>query len=124
MDKRYLITGSIFAVLAVVLGAFGAHALEGVLEANNRKETYDTAVQYHMFHALAILLVSLITKQKPHRLLNLSNVLFTIGIVVFSGSLYVLCITNQTFLGAITPIGGLCFIAGWLVLIYNLARNY
>lgn len=124
MDKKYLITGSILALLAVCLGAFGAHALEMILEANERKETYDTAVQYHMFHALAIILACLIAHHKPHRLLKTTALLFIAGIFIFSGSLYILAVTNQAMLGAVTPIGGLCFIAGWFVLIFYLIRNY
>lgn len=124
MDKQYLLTGSILGMLAVGLGAFGAHALEGVLMANNRTETYDTAVQYHMFHALAVFFTGLLGQNRPHRLINMAGLLFTLGTVIFSGSLYVLSITNLTILGAITPIGGLCFIAGWIFLIYYFFRIY
>lgn len=123
MDKRHLILGSTFAGLAVAIGAFGAHALSDILIANGRVETYDTAVQYHMFHALGVIAVGLLMKHQPHPLLKLVSYLFVAGILVFSGSLYALCITNYTLLGAITPIGGLAFIAGWVFLIAYLIKN-
>lgn len=124
MDKKQLIFGSTLALLAVMLGAFGAHALEAVLTANDRVATYDTAVQYHMFHALAILICGVIYSQRPHRLIKTSSWLFTAGTAIFSGSLYVLSISGLTFLGAITPLGGLCFMAGWVVLIVYLIKHY
>ncbi|RED97509.1 DUF423 domain-containing protein [Marinoscillum furvescens] len=123
MDKRHLNLGSTFAALAVIIGAFGAHALEATLIANDKIATYDTAVQYHMFHALAILIVGLLMKHQPHQLLKLVSYLFVAGITVFSGSLYVLSITNYSILGAITPLGGVAFIAGWILLIAYLIKH-
>ncbi|MEQ8583254.1 MAG: DUF423 domain-containing protein [Marinoscillum sp.] len=123
MDKKHLLTGSVLAVTAVGLGAFGAHALSATLEAFGRKDTYDTAVQYHMFHAIAILFVSLINKNGPHQLLTWAIRLFLFGTLIFSGSLYVLCMTNLSILGAITPIGGLLFIGGWITLIIYALRH-
>ena len=124
MDKKYLLTGSILALVAVGLGAFGAHALAETLETFGRKATYDTAVQYHMFHALAILFVSGIYKNSPHQLLTWAFRFFLSGTLIFSGSLYVLCITNITILGAITPFGGILFMAGWVTLIIYALRHY
>lgn len=124
MAKQHLIIGSILAGMAVMLGAFGAHALEGTLEAFGRKDTYGTAVQYHMFHALGILAVALLMRYKEHRQLAITSYLFLSGVVLFSGSLYLLSVTNITTLGAITPIGGVMFIAGWVVLVIHLVRHH
>lgn len=124
MGKKHLLTGSVLAVTAVGLGAFGAHALAETLETFGRKDTYDTAVQYHMFHALTILFVSILYKNGPHQLLTWTIRFFLSGTLIFSGSLYVLCITNITVLGAITPIGGILFIAGWVTLIIYALRHH
>ncbi|WP_421869649.1 DUF423 domain-containing protein [Marinoscillum sp.] len=124
MGKRHLIIGSILGALAVGLGAFGAHGLEDTLEANGRVDTFETAVQYHMFHTLAILMVGILMQQKTHQLLKLVSFLFLMGILIFSGSLYVLSITNLTVLGSITPLGGVSFIGGWILLIVYLVKTY
>lgn len=101
------------AFLAVALGAFGAHGLAKFAPEANLA-TWDTAVDYHFAHALALLILVLLEKQGlrvifPRRL-------FTLGIALFSGSLYLLCLTGITKLGAITPLGGLCFLAAWILL--------
>lgn len=109
--------GSIFALLAVGLGAFGAHALKDKLEAASYLATYETAVQYHMMHALGLVLIGLLLKSYPDSsLLHWSGWLLAIGIVIFSGSLYTLSLTGIKVLGAITPIGGVAFLLGWLLL--------
>jgi len=115
---------AILGVLTIALGAFGAHALAETLDTFGRTDTYDTAVQYHMFHALAILFVSILYKNGPHQLLTWTIRFFLSGTLIFSGSLYVLCITNITVLGAITPIGGILFIAGWVTLIIYALRHH
>ena len=97
--------------LAVALGAFGAHALEGTLQANATTEVWKTAVLYHFVHALALLVLAVL----PTASRAASN-FFVAGIVIFSGSLYLLALTNIKWLGAITPLGGLCFLAGWFFL--------
>jgi uncharacterized membrane protein YgdD (TMEM256/DUF423 family) len=97
--------------LAVALGAFGAHSLESLLEANQRTSTWQTAAHYHLVHAVVLLVLAL----RP-TVTRLSFALFGVGIVIFSGSLYLLAVTNIRWLGAITPIGGACLIAGWLAL--------
>ena len=124
MGKRHLIIGSILGALAVALGAFGAHGLEATLEANGRVDTFETAVQYHMFHTLAILMVGILMQQKTHQLLKLVSFLSLMGILIFSGSQYVLSITNLSVLGAITPLGGVSFIGGWILLIVYLVKTY
>ncbi len=109
-------------LLAVVLGAFGAHALKARLT-TEMLSTYETAVQYHFYHSLALLAVGILAYQLPNsRLLTGSGIAFSIGIVLFSGSLYLLATTTLRYIGAfpvgiITPLGGLCFIAGWALLL-------
>jgi len=102
--------------LSVMIGAFGAHGLEALLIENGRLDTFETAVQYQFYHSLALLLVGLLMQNNLSKYLTWTASLFVLGILVFSGSLYVLSISNYTLLGAITPIGGLSFILGWLTL--------
>ena len=113
MERTFMIAGAIMGFLGVAMGAFGAHALEAMLKANGREGTFETATQYHMYHALALLLVAWAATRWPDNLTTWAGYLFIIGIIVFSGSLYALSITNQRWLGAITPLGGLAFLAGW-----------
>ena len=114
-------TGAATLALAVI---FGAHALRDRLDAYSRG-IYETAVMYHFFHALGVLIVSLMPKSGFLSQVQASWIcaLLTAGIVLFSGSLYVLAITRIPALGVITPFGGLAFIAGWLVLAWALLRN-
>lgn len=102
---------SIFGALAVGVGAFGAHALKSVLTETGRAETYELAVRYQFYHTLALLGAGILMEKFPA--LKTSALLFTSGIVVFSGSLYTLALTNETMWGAVTPIGGLLLLAGW-----------
>lgn len=103
-------------MLAVMIGAFGAHGLRGKLD-DYAMGVFETAVQYHFYHALALLAVGVIALSQPHTtLLKSSGWLFVLGTLIFSGSLYVLAITGVKWLGAITPLGGLAFIAGWACL--------
>ena len=120
MNKYYhsatiLQWAAVFGALAVGLGAFGAHGLAERLNEMGRTETFETAVSYHFYHSLALLLLggimSIYTSVKAF---SISALLFVIGIVIFSGSLYVLSLTGITWLGAITPFGGLAFILGWV----------
>ncbi len=113
MHKLFIITGSLLGMLSVMIGAFGAHALKSTLEATNRLETFETAVKYQFYHSLALILLGLLMVQFQHKLFNVAGYGFMIGILVFSGSLYVLSLTGITKLGAITPLGGLAFIIGW-----------
>ena len=103
--------------LAVALGAFGAHSVKGILQANGTLDVWNKAVLYHLAHAVALIALSL------HGTGNRgAYYLLATGIAIFSGSLYVLAITNVRWLGAITPIGGLCFLAGWAWLIISPPR--
>ncbi|PYZ91607.1 hypothetical protein CR194_18410 [Salipaludibacillus keqinensis] len=115
--KLFLLLGSINAFLFVALGAFGAHALKDRLETNGYLETFQTGVQYHMIHALALIAVAILTKYlSATGLVHGAGWAFLIGIILFSGSLYALSLTGIRVLGAITPIGGLAFLVGWALL--------
>ncbi len=116
MAKLFITLASLSGMLAVMLGAFGAHALKGRLDAY-AAGVFETAVQYHFYHSLALLAVGVIALSQPQTVLLKSSAwLFLIGIVVFSGSLYLLSVTGVRWLGAITPLGGLAFIGGWACL--------
>lgn len=117
MLKLFVVLGSINALLAVALGAFGAHALKARLTESNLLDVYQTGVHYHMIHALGLLAVALLSdKLGPSQLMSASGWALFIGIVLFSGSLYALSLTGIKPLGAITPIGGVAFLAGWVML--------
>lgn len=119
--RKMLILGAIFAGLAVGIGAFGAHALKETL--GSYLTTFETGVQYQMFHATAILIVGLLLGKIDSGLLRTTGYLFATGIILFSGSLYVLSITKVSILGAITPLGGVAFIAGWICFIIAVAKD-
>ncbi len=113
--KLFLSIGSISGALAVLLGAFGAHGLKEKLSAEVMA-VYKTAVEYQFYHTLALLIVGVLALNTQSKPLTASGWLFTAGILIFSGSLYALSISGIKWLGAITPIGGLCFIVGWVLL--------
>ncbi len=119
MYKRSLFMGALAMALAVGLGAFGAHGLEGILTAKEI-DVYSTGNFYHFVHGIGILLCSVMLHFSERKTLVIAYRLFLIGIVVFSGSLYLLSVSSLVFgeqvkwLGAITPLGGLSFIAGWV----------
>jgi uncharacterized membrane protein YgdD (TMEM256/DUF423 family) len=115
--KVFIILGAINAFLAVALGAFGAHGLEGKLEPKYL-ETWKTGVTYQMFHATGILIIGVLLGKLPaNALLSWSGWLMVIGVILFSGSLYVLSVTKISILGAVTPFGGLAFLVAWILLI-------
>jgi uncharacterized membrane protein YgdD (TMEM256/DUF423 family) len=120
--NKYTKIGALAAMLSVVLGAFGAHLLEQRLT-EDAMNVYQTAVHYHMYHAAGILLVAILMDRLPSRKAALwAARLLLIGIVLFSGSLYALALTGVKILGAVTPLGGVAFIAGWICLAWA-ARN-
>jgi uncharacterized membrane protein YgdD (TMEM256/DUF423 family) len=122
--KTILILGALLSGIGVMIGAFGAHGLAKLLTETNRTATFETAVKYQMYHALGLLLLGILMTQFPEATgLRISGILFLLGILIFSGSLYVLCLTGVTWLGAITPIGGLFLIGGWLNMVWALLRN-
>lgn len=115
MGKTILMTASVLLALAVALGAFGAHGLKSQLS-TDMLQTYKTGVEYHFYHALGLLLIGILAVSYPSDLMKWSAILILAGIILFSGSLYALAISGIKWLGAITPIGGLSFIAGWILL--------
>ncbi len=113
--KLFILLGAINAFLAVALGAFGAHGLEGKISEKYLK-TWNTGVTYQMFHATGLFIVGILLAKAPNTgMLNTAGWLMLIGIILFSGSLYVLSTTGIKVLGAITPLGGLAFLAAWLL---------
>jgi uncharacterized membrane protein YgdD (TMEM256/DUF423 family) len=112
MDKTFLLVGAVAGFLGVALGAFGTHGLRGRLSPE-MFAAFESAVRYQMYHALAIIMVGLILGRLDGWMFRAAGWAFTVGIVLFSGSLYVLALTGATILGAITPIGGLAFLVGW-----------
>jgi uncharacterized membrane protein YgdD (TMEM256/DUF423 family) len=116
MKNTALLMAAGFGFLGVALGAFGAHSLESVLKANDRMATWDTAVLYQFVHAGLLLALGILQAMAPAKRLRIATWLSVVGIVIFSGSLYLLSLTNLKWLGAITPIGGLSFLAAWVLL--------
>ena len=115
---NWMAVGALFAFLGVALGAFGAHALRTRITPRDL-EIFDVAVRYQLTHALALLITGLILWWRGldvSRLLVITPWLFTAGIILFSGSLYVMVLTGKRWLGAVTPLGGVLFLAGWLLL--------
>lgn len=122
--KQILQLAGISGALAVGLGAFGAHSLEALLIQNGRLDTFQTAVNYHFYHTLALLGIGILAKVKPDwKGISFAAWSMVLGILIFSGSLYILSLTGITWLGAITPLGGLAFILGWSSLVYLSFKN-
>ena len=123
MAKRFIQFAALNGLLAVMLGAFGAHALRGELTAD-LMHAYETAVQYHFWHALALLFIGLlIIQNSDNQYLIASGIFFALGLVLFSGSLYFLAISDIRYIvgmpiGLITPVGGLMFVFAWLLLLF------
>lgn len=119
---RYLLfLGALNGALAVILGAFGAHGLKNRVDAS-MLEIWSTASQYHFYHALGLLLIGLLARQFGNAgLVSAGWIMFT-GMLVFSGSLYILVLTGQKWLGAVTPLGGLTLIVAWIWLAWSLWR--
>jgi uncharacterized membrane protein YgdD (TMEM256/DUF423 family) len=123
LARLFIVLGSINAALAVVFGAFGAHALKARISAQ-MLEVYHTSAQYHFYHAIGMVLVGIVATQIQNTgALRLSGFLMLAGIVLFCGSLYLLAITGITWLGAVTPLGGLAFIAAWVALAFSVLRG-
>lgn len=123
MQKLFLTLGSIAMALAVMLGAFGAHGLKSKLT-EEMLAIFETGVNYHFYHALGLLIIGIIANWLPDSsLLGWAGGLMAGGIFIFSGSLYLLSLTGTRWLGAITPIGGACFIAAWILLALAIWRG-
>jgi len=120
MNKQIILTAALFGILAVILGAFGAHGLEGKIS-ERHLDTWKTANEYQFYHTAALLFLSTFSRAKSQSI-KVSYIMFTIGILLFSGSLYVLStrsllgIEDIAILGPVTPLGGLCFVVGWIAL--------
>ena len=118
--NRWMLAAALLGALGVILGAFGAHGLQTRLSAE-QLESWDTAVRYHLLHSVALLALALFAIETG-RSIQWPAWLFSLGILFFSGSIYLLVLTGQRWLGPVTPLGGLCLIAGWLSLV-SLARS-
>ena len=128
MQKIFLILGSILAGLGVALGAFGAHGLKKIVPPET-VASYQTGVQYQMYHAFALLILGLLSERISRSLMNWSGAFFALGIILFSGSLYLLASLKAmnkvgvSGIGIITPIGGLMFLAGWVFLLIAIIKK-
>lgn len=127
MHKNFLITAAFLGALSVILGAFAAHKLKEILEPDVL-QVFETAVKYQLYHALALMAVGVLIKEFPVKQLVWSGYFFIAGILLFSGSLYLLCVVKHLHLaalwvGAITPLGGVCFIAGWLMIAIGISKS-
>jgi uncharacterized membrane protein YgdD (TMEM256/DUF423 family) len=129
MHKKFLVTAAALGGLAVALGAFGAHGLEKLTADEKILHGYQTGVQYQVYHALALLAVGILIEKAYCAFLKWAGYLFIAGIVLFSGSLYLLTFlkiqgsTAIKWVGPVTPLGGVCFIAGWAALIWGVSRK-
>ena len=129
MHKRFLIAGTVFGGLAVALGAFGAHGLERLTHDADIQHGFRTGAEYQMYHALALLAVALVYEKFPNRILQWAGNCFIAGILLFSGSLYILTLLKiqlsgaTRWIGPITPIGGLLFITGWVCFLVGTVKK-
>lgn len=128
MHKRFLQAAAITGALAVALGAFGAHGLKKLLDAE-LLQVFETAVRYQFYHVFALLAAGMLYKEFPGKFMKWAGNLFLTGMLLFSGSLYLLCSVKYaglplSWIGAITPVGGVAFIAGWLLLFMAVAKKH
>ena len=129
MHKPFLIAGTLFGALSVILGAFGAHGLEQITSDEKILHGFQTAAQYQMYHALALIAVAIIFERIPMKIIKWAGNFFIVGIILFSGSLYLLAALKiaesslTKFAGPITPIGGIFFIIGWLSLFMGVLKK-
>jgi uncharacterized membrane protein YgdD (TMEM256/DUF423 family) len=122
MERFFAGAGAVAAMIAVIVGAFGAHGLRDRLSPADL-EIFETGVRYHMYHALGLFAVAWVASRWPSGTTTAAGWLFIVGIVVFSGSLYTLVLTGQRWLGAVTPVGGLALVAGWAALAWAVLRS-
>lgn len=115
MSNVFIGLGALSAFISVAAGAFGAHALKQVLD-TDMLAVYHTAVDYQFFHSIGLIIIGALQKISPRNRLTLAAWIMLAGIIIFSGSLYVLSTTGIKWLGMITPVGGVCFLAAWLIL--------
>ncbi len=122
MVRTFLALGALFGFLGVALGAMGAHLLSGRLTPD-RLALYETAARYQMYHALALLAVAWVVDRFPGAVGNAAGWAFVAGIIIFSGTVYALAFGAPRWLGAVTPIGGLSLLAGWVMLAWSALRG-
>lgn len=122
MQKVFLISGTILGGMGIAIGAFGAHALKNLLEASGRLDVYETAVKYQFYHAFALLFLGLLMFKLQSQMLIYAGYSFIAGTIIFSGSLYILCLSGISKWGAVTPIGGVIMIAGWILLFLGIIK--
>lgn len=120
--RTYLLIGALLALLGVMLGAFGAHSLKNILDAN-ALATFEVGVRYQLYHALAVIVLGGLAAQANLRWCRRAALLFIVGCVLFSGSIYLLALTGMKWLGPVTPLGGVCFMAGWVALVIGLIKG-
>mgnify|MGYP001372377521 FL=1 len=119
--RGWIITGAVMAGIAILLGAFGAHGLKNKITADYLI-VFDTGVKYHFYHSLGLMIIGILAFHFPTEPLHIPCIFIVSGIILFSGSLYVLSITGLKWVGAITPLGGLSFIIGWILTAYYIWR--
>ena len=122
MEKLFFIAGAVSAFVGVAAGAFGAHALKARIDAE-LLAVFEVGVRYQMYHAFALLATAWVASRWPGSAASAAGVLFLVGTLLFSGSLYLLSLSGIRWLGAITPLGGLAWLAGWLCLVWAAARG-
>jgi uncharacterized membrane protein YgdD (TMEM256/DUF423 family) len=127
VERLFIVLAGVNGFLGVALGAFGAHGLRSTLanapDGVRRLEVWETAAHYQLVHALALGFVAHLCTRLPAQLPSIAGYLFQAGILLFSGSLYALSLSGVKVLGAVTPLGGLCFLAGWAVIVYSAAKS-
>jgi uncharacterized membrane protein YgdD (TMEM256/DUF423 family) len=123
MNKFFLLSGSVLGLLGVAIGAFGAHALKGMLEAAGRADTFETGVRYMFYHAIALVLVGILSKEFPGNTIYWSGNAFLLGTLIFSGSLFLICFTGINVFGAVAPIGGTLLVIGWGLLFWSVLKG-
>lgn len=129
MHKGFLKTGAILGAITVALGAFGAHSLKKLVS-TQALEIFETGIRYQFLHVFAIIIVGILFKEFPNKLMIWAGRLFVVGILLFSGSLFFLTILKgfvipgYAWVGPITPIGGLCFIVGWICLLFSFKTRH
>lgn len=120
--RTYLLIGALLALLGVMLGAFGAHGLKNILD-TNALATFEVGVRYQLYHGLAVTMLGGLAAQANQRWCRRAALLFIVGCVLFSGSIYLLALTGMKWFGPITPLGGVCFMAGWVALVIGLIKG-
>ena len=123
MKKCILVTGSLLGALAVILGALGSHLFEDYLISVDRLDTYKTAIRYQFYHVFLILIIGVLYNHSYRSIIKCAFYLSVIGLFLFSGSLYMLCFTNYSEWGMVTPVGGLFLICSWLFFCFSIKKS-